>query len=199
MQIKSFSLVLLLACLVGSPALAETADSDQPIQIFSDKFDGDDVKQIAIYSGNVAVHQGTLEMHGTKLVLSVDPQGYRHAVLTPEKGTLVTFKQRRDPKTPGIEEWMHGKGDKLTYNEKTNQLILTSNAEVARSENGVIKDTSAGARIIYNLTNSTADIVGDKSKGTSGRVSTVIAPRNSQQDSQSKAPVVLQPSRGISK
>ena len=35
---------------------AETADSEQPIQIFSDKFDGDDVKQVAIYTGDVAVH-----------------------------------------------------------------------------------------------------------------------------------------------
>ena len=84
-------------------AHAETADSEQPIQIFSDKFDGDDVKQVAIYTGDVAVHQGTLEIHGNKLVLTVDPQGYRHAVMTPLKGKLVTFKQRRDQKRPALK------------------------------------------------------------------------------------------------
>ena len=151
---------------------AETADSEQPIQIFSDKFDGDDVKQVAIYTGDVAVHQGTLEIRGNKLVLTVDPQGYRHAVMTPLKGKLVTFKQRRDQKTPGVEEWMHGKGDELTYDEKRNVLILTHRAEVARSENGVLKDESKGDKITYNLTNSTAIIDGNKAKGPSGRVST---------------------------
>lgn len=112
-------------------------------------------------------------------MLTVDPQGYRHAVMTPLKGKLVTFKQRRDQKTPGVEEWMHGKGDELTYDEKRNVLILTHRAEVARSENGVLKDESKGDKITYNLTNSTAIIDGNKAKGPSGRVSTVIAPRDS--------------------
>ena len=151
-----------LGLLSFGTAHAETADSEQPIQIFSDKFDGDDVKQVAIYTGDVAVHQGTLEIHGNKLVLTVDPQGYRHAVMTPLKGKLVTFKQRRDQKTPGVEEWMHGKGDKITY----------------------------------NLTNSTAIIDGNKAKGPSGRVSTVIAPRDSNVDA--GKPLELQGSRRVS-
>lgn len=176
-------------------AQAESADSEQPIQIFSDKFDGDDVKQVAIYTGNVAVHQGTLEIHGNKLVLSVDPQGYRHAVMTPLNGKLVTFKQRRDQKTPGVEEWMRGKGDKLTYDEKRNVLILTHNAEVSRDENGVLKDESKGEVITYNLTTSTAVIDGNKSKGSSGRVSTIIAPRNS--DIDAGKPLELQGSKRV--
>ncbi|MCD8340104.1 MAG: lipopolysaccharide transport periplasmic protein LptA [Burkholderiales bacterium] len=191
--------LLASAFLVLAPTVyAETADSEKPIQIYADKFDGDDVKQIAIYTGNVAVHQGTLEIHGTKLVLSIDPKGYRHAVMTPEKGKLVHFKQRRDQRQEGVEEWMSGKGDKLTYNEQTNQLILTNNAEVARSENGVVKDTSAGVQIVYNLTNSTADVKGDKSKGSAGRVSTVIAPRDTGKDNNKKSPVVLQQDKKIS-
>lgn len=185
-----------LGLLSFGTAHAETADSEQPIQIFSDKFDGDDVKQVAIYTGDVAVHQGTLEIHGNKLVLTVDPQGYRHAVMTPLKGKLVTFKQRRDQKTPGVEEWMHGKGDELTYDEKRNVLILTHRAEVARSENGVLKDESKGDKITYNLTNSTAIIDGNKAKGTSGRVSTVIAPRDSNVDA--GKPLELQGSRRVS-
>ena len=184
-----------LGFLCQMSAQAETADSEQPIQIFSDKFDGDDVKQVAIYTGDVAVHQGTLEIHGNKLVLSVDPQGYRHAVMTPLKGKLVTFKQRRDQKTPGVEEWMRGKGDVLTYDEKRNVLILTHNAEVSRDENGVLKDESKGEKITYNLTTSTAVIDGNKSKGATGRVSTVIAPRNS--DIDAGKPLELQGSKRV--
>ncbi len=197
MDLKRLFLLVSALFVLAPTAYAESADSEKPIQIYADKFDGDDVKQIAIYTGNVAVHQGTLEIHGTKLVLSVDPKGYRHAVMTPEEGKLVHFKQRRDSKEEGVEEWMSGKGDKLTYNEMTNQLILTNNAEVARSENGVVKDTSSGVQIIYNLTNSTADVKGDKSKGSSGRVSTVIAPRDSGENNQKKSPVVLQQDKKI--
>ncbi len=198
MLIKQLSLILLAAVAAIPVAMAESGDSDQPIQIYADKFDGDDVKQIAIYTGDVAVHQGTLEIHGAKLVLSIDPKGYRHAVMTPLAGKLVRFKQRRDPKTPGVEEWMLGRGDRLTYNEQSNQLILTGNAEVARSENGIVKDTSAGTQIVYNLTNSTADIQGDKSKGSAGRVSTVIAPRDSSDNSEkNRNPVVLTPNKSV--
>jgi lipopolysaccharide export system protein LptA len=186
---------------LGFNCYADSSDSEQPIQIYADKFDGDDVKQIAIYTGNVAVHQGTLELHGNKLTLTIDPQGFRHGVMTPLAGELVRFKQRRDPKTPGIEEWMHGEGEQLTYNEKTNQLILTKRAKVSRLENGKLMDKSAGERITYNLTDSTAQMDGDKSKGTSGRVSTVIAPRNDKPapQTQKNEAVQLQSPRGIQK
>lgn len=192
MNFRYISFVAALTVILPSFASAESGDSDKPVQIFSDKFDGDDVKQVAVYTGNVAVHQGTLEIHGAKLVLSIDPQGFRHAVMTPEKGKLVRFKQRRDQQTPGVDEWMHGEGDKLTYNEKSNQLILTNNAEVFRTENGVLKDRSRGVKIVYNMTNSTADISGDRSRGSAGRVSTVIAPRDSSASSAPSKSIDLQ-------
>lgn len=99
--------------------------------------------------------------------------------MTPLKGKLVTFKQRRDQKTPGVEEWMHGKGNELTYDEKRNVLILTHRAEVARSENGVLKDESKGDKITYNLTNSTAIIDGNKAKAPRAVSLQIIAPRDS--------------------
>ena len=80
--------------------------------------------------------------------------------------------------------------------EKRNVLILTHRAEVARSENGVLKDESKGDKITYNLTNSTAIIDGNKAKGPSGRVSTVIAPRDSNMDA--GKPLELQGSRRVS-
>lgn len=196
-----FSLPLLataaLLSALSLPAAALTGDSKEPIQIFSDKFDGDDVKQVAVYTGNVTVHQGTLQLNGDRLVLSIDPKGYRHAVLTAAGGKLVTFKQKRDPKTPGVEEWMHGKGSELTYDENSNHLVLTGSAEVSRHENGVKKDESRGRVITYNLTNSVAVIKGDKSKGPGGRVSTVIAPRDANYDA--SRPVELQTAPRIKK
>lgn len=118
--------------------------------------------------------------------------------MTPIKDKLVKFKQRRDPKKPGIEEWMHGQGNRLTYNEKNNQLILTSNARVSRYENGKLMDESSGEKITYNLTTSTAEIDGNKAKGVSGRVTTVIAPRSEHaQGNQQSNAVTLQPKRSV--
>lgn len=189
----------LISCFCGAVS-ADTTDSQQPIQIFADQFDGDEVRQVAVYTGNVAVHQGTLEIRGHKLVLSVDQKGYRRAIMTAAKNKLVKFKQRRDPKTAGVEEWMHGQGERLTYDEKTNSLILTSNAQVTRRQNGKKMDESNGAKIIYRLTDSTAMIDGNKNKGSSGRVSTIIAPRNepTQDDSRRNA-IILQPNRNVQK
>ena len=194
MKTLQLGILICSAILAQSVAFADSSDSDQPIQIYSDQFEGDDVNQTAVYEGNVSVHQGTMEIHGNRLTLSIDPQGYRHAVMTPLKGKLVNFKQRRDPTKPGVEEWMHGKGDKLTYDEKNNNLILTNNAVVSRSENGVLKDQSTGQEIVYNLTSSTATIQGNKQKGSSGRVNTVIAPRNSAEPK--SQPLKLKPNRG---
>lgn len=196
---KTLQTLFFVCCafLAHSAAFADSSDSDQPIEIYSDKFEGDDVNQTAVYEGNVSVHQGTMEIRGNKLTLSIDPQGYRHAVMIPQKGELINFKQRRDPTKPGVEEWMHGRGNKLTYDEKNNSLILTDNAVVSRSENGVLKDQSAGQEIVYNLTSSTATITGNKQKGPSGRVSTVIAPRSSS-DSEPQS-LKLQPNRGMVK
>ena len=94
--------------------------------------------------------------------------------------------------------WLFGVGCFSVYRTdgKRNVLILTHRAEVARSENGVLKDESKGDKITYNLTNSTAIIDGNKAKGPSGRISTVIAPRDSNMDA--GKPLELQGSRRVS-
>ena len=85
---------------------------------------------------------------------------------------------------------------RLIMTSSTSLIISGSSAEVARSENGVLKDESKGDKITYNLTNSTAIIDGNKAKGPSGRVSTVIAPRDSNMDA--GKPLELQGSRRVS-
>ena len=67
----------LIAACAAAFAQAETADREKPIEITANHFDGDEIKQIAIYTGNVEVHQGTKEILGTKLQLTISPEGYR--------------------------------------------------------------------------------------------------------------------------
>ena len=70
MRLKTTALPLACALFLltafGS-ANAETADRSKPIEINADNFQGDEVQQVAIYTGRVEVHQGTLEILGDKL------------------------------------------------------------------------------------------------------------------------------------
>ena len=153
---------------------AETADRDKPIEINADNFQGDEVAQTAIYTGRVEVHQGTLEILGDKLTISISPEGYRTITVT---GNPVRMKERRDAKTPGVEEWVHASSLTAIYDEQTDVVTLTELAKLARSENGLVKDSSAGEKIVYNLRTARSRVEGAVVDGKRNRVSTVLAPR----------------------
>ena len=69
----------LLAAFVLALALplaqAETKDREQPIEIQADHFFGDEIKQIATYTGSVRVDQGTMRLTGQKLILQETSTG----------------------------------------------------------------------------------------------------------------------------
>ncbi|MDP3420811.1 MAG: LptA/OstA family protein, partial [Thiobacillus sp.] len=50
----------LCAVLLASPAHAEKADRDKPVNIEANTVTLDDIKKISIYQGNVILSQGTL-------------------------------------------------------------------------------------------------------------------------------------------
>lgn len=153
---------------------AETADRSKPIEINADNFQGDEVKQVAIYTGRVEVHQGTLEILGDKLTVTISPEGYRTITVT---GNPVRMKERRDVKTPGVEEWVHASSLTAVYEEQSDVITLTELAKLARSENGLVKDSSAGEKIVYNLRTARSRVEGAVVEGKRNRVSTVLAPR----------------------
>lgn len=153
---------------------AETADRSKPIEINADNFQGDEVKQVAIYTGRVEVHQGTLEILGDKLTVTISPEGYRTITVT---GNPVRMKERRDVKTPGVEEWVHASSLTAVYEEQSDVITLTELAKLARSENGLVKDSSAGEKIVYNLRTARSRVEGAVVEGKRNRVSTVLTPR----------------------
>lgn len=153
---------------------AETADRSKPIEINADNFQGDEVKQVAIYTGRVEVHQGTLEILGDKLTVTISPEGYRTITVT---GNPVRMKERRDVKTPGVEEWVHASSLTAVYEEQSDVITLTELAKLARSENGLVKDSSAGEKIVYNLRTARSRVEGAVVEDKRNRVSTVLAPR----------------------
>lgn len=173
---------LALAALAAQGASALQSDSSKPIEIAADSFSGDQVKQTAIYTGKVEVHQGTLEMHGDRLDLQVNSRGYRNGTMT---GKPARFKQQRDNADPSISEWMHAEASKMIYDEEHDTITLIGNAKLTRTENGALKDSATGQNIVYDMRNARSQAQGGTVSGERQRVTTVIAPRKKDADASS--------------
>ena len=121
MNIQKFFLAALTAAL-AAPVFALSTDRDQAIEVHADRFDGDEVKQTAVYTGNVIVDQGSMQITGARLEVRITPKGYRQATVT---GEPSRFRQQRDPdpKNP-INEWMHARASKIVYDEETDTVTL---------------------------------------------------------------------------
>lgn len=167
---------ILASVLVLSTSLtwAASTDRNQPIIVESDTFLGDELRQVAIYSGHVTIDQGTMHMTGSRLEMKENAQGYRTGTLT---GSLATFRQKRDSKVKNIDEWIYAKAQTIIYEERSGLVTLIGQAEVQRVENGITKDRAKGAKITYDTVRSRTIIQGDKQ----GRASTVITPRSKTQ------------------
>ena len=149
---KKFTILALILTLASNFAYALSSDRNQPIRIQADHFLGDEIKQTATYTGNVRVDQGTMRLTGKRLELVETAKGYHVGTLT---GNLATFRQKRDPRIRGVEEWISGHAQKIVYEEQTGVITLTGDALVERSENGVIKDFLSSCQISFPLSSRT--------------------------------------------
>ena len=96
-------IVAAIAAAFVSPVFALATDREQPIEVHADQFNGDEVKQTAVYSGNVSVDQGSMNLLGARSSCESRP---RVTARQPSRSP-ARFKQQRDPnpKTPNIDEW----------------------------------------------------------------------------------------------
>ena len=167
-----------IALAFALPASADRTDRDKPTQIDADKQFGDDLKQVIIYTGSVVLTRGTLRITGARLEFRQDPEGYQYAVVTAAPGQLATFRQRRDSTRPGIEEHVEGVAERIEYDGKLETVRFIGRANWKRLENGEMRDELTGSVITYDGRNSTYQADGGDPKKGSGRVRTIIAPRN---------------------
>ncbi len=165
----------LAACAI--PASAERADRDQPTIIEADRGVFDELKQVNVVSGKATLTKGTLRITGERMELRTRPDGYRSAIVTAGPETLATFRQRRDPSRPGIEETIEGEAERIEWDERSESVRFVNRAEWRRLENGVVRDEVRGQTISYDATTSTYRVEGGD-RGD-GRVRAVIAPRRS--------------------
>lgn len=154
----------------SSSVLAEESDRDQPIELEADTVTVNDAKKISVYTGNVILNQGTLQIKADKMIVREDQDGFQHSTCT---GNPTTFKQKRT----GKDEWMQGSGQRIEYNARMDKVQLYTNAWVKRGE-----DIVTGDYISYDANAEYAEVIGGTKanpNGTAGsRVKATIQPKN---------------------
>lgn len=157
---------VLCASLLASPAHAEKADRDKPVNLEADMVTIDDIRKVSVYQGNVILSQGTLMLRADRLQVTQNAGGLDKLSAT---GRPATFRQKLD----GRDEFIEGFADRIEYDSVNSQLEMIGQAQLRRGS-----DELRGAQISYNANTEFYKVVGQPDATTSaGRVRAVIRPK----------------------
>ena len=184
---KGLALALLLFPLC-SPALAEKADRDKPIQLEADRVTVDDAKQITTFEGNVSFIQGTLLIRGNRIVVRQDAQGQYQGTV---HGAPASFRQKRE----GLDEYVEGYGNRMEYDARTEKVQFFEQAYLKRGQ-----DEIRGNQITYDAATEFFRVAGGKESASpdnpQGRVRAIIQPKP-KTPPPAAPPVSLKPAENI--
>ncbi|HEY5718171.1 MAG TPA: lipopolysaccharide transport periplasmic protein LptA [Motiliproteus sp.] len=164
----SLLLMGLLAALQSSTSLGLPEDRLQPIQISADHAELDDRKGVAIYTGDVRLVQGSLQITADLLTIRSDGKGVQSLTAI---GKPAHYRQQPRPDEP----LTHGYGLRIEYSVENNQVALINQARLERAA-----DSFQGDKIIIDTAR---DLVNATSADNNGgqRVEMVIQPRTDSQ------------------
>jgi len=162
---RGLLLCLALAGLLW-PAPGRTLESDrnQPIEIEADKATLDEPSRTSVYEGNVFLHQGTLQLHGNRMSLTLDNKRIHEIVLD---GTPATFAQR--PEHADADQ--QAEAAHIEYHTDTQRLLLQGDAVIRQ----VGREEFRSDRIELNLRDNTVQA---GSTGGDNRVHITLQPDN---------------------
>lgn len=166
-------LLLAALALLWTPAQAERADRDKPMNIESDALRYDDLKQISTFTGRVALTKGTITMRGARLEVRQDTQGNQFGVLTAEPGKLAFFRQKRD----AADEYIEGEAERVEYDSQTNSVKFLRKAELRRYRGATLNDEITGSLIVYDNKTEMFTVDGTPGPSGGGRVRAMLTPR----------------------
>ena len=163
----------------ASLAPAEQADRSKPMNIEADNMRYDDLKQTSVFTGNVVVNKGTIQIRGTRIDVRQDPEGYQYGVVTAEPGKLAYFKQKRNS---GTDEWIEG--EVIEYDSRADNVKFIRRAVMRRLIGATPNDESSGPLIVYDQSNDTFTVNGSSlppnagvSTQAGGRVRAILTPK----------------------
>jgi lipopolysaccharide export system protein LptA len=158
------------ALLFALPAYAEKADRNKPIHLEADRVTVDDSKQIATFTGNVVLTQGTLVMRGDRMEVRQDKEGFRQGVMW---GNLAYFRQKRE----GFDEFIEGWAERVEYDGRADKVQMYTRAMLKRGQ-----DEVRGNYISYDANTEFFQVNGGGPKSVAGksgdeRVRVILQPK----------------------
>jgi len=183
------AIALLCLALVCNPSHAERADRDKPVHLEADQVSMDDAKQVSTFEGKVLLTQGTMSIHGDKLVVVQNKNGFAHGTAT---GQLASFRQKRE----GFDEYVEGFAERIEYDTQSETVDFYGQARMTRKQDEVRGDHisySAKTEIfqVHSAPNQPTDATGK------GRVRVILQPKGSANAPATEA-LPIQPSDTLS-
>jgi lipopolysaccharide export system protein LptA len=154
---------------------AKTPPPDDPSTvILSDTLHYDDVKKQSVFTGNVVLTRGLMNLHADRVETQQQTDGSQQGVATANKGKMVTIHQDR----PDTHELIEGVGLRAEYDDAKSQFDLIGQAVVTRFICGKPFDSIRGQRVRYNDKTGTYEAQGGAdSAAPGGRVRSISEPR----------------------
>lgn len=173
-----------------SPALAEKADRDQPLNFSADSARVDDTQRLNILSGSVEITKGTMVFRAARVEVRQNTDGTQSANALGSAAGRAYFRQKRE----GLDEFIEGEGDRVEYDGRADTVRFTGHAVMRRLRGAALADEVVGQTILYDNRTEVFQVVGGAgSAAPSGRVRGVISPRAASQ------PGAAQPDAGRDK
>jgi lipopolysaccharide export system protein LptA len=122
--------VVFTAFFATDPAFAEKADRSKPIHLEADRVTVDDAKQIATFTGNVLLTQGTMTMRGDRMEVRQDKEGFKQGIMW---GNLAYFRQKRE----GYDDHIEGWAERVEYDGRADKVQMFNRAMIKRGQDEV--------------------------------------------------------------
>ncbi|HEY0338044.1 MAG TPA: lipopolysaccharide transport periplasmic protein LptA [Burkholderiales bacterium] len=186
--LRTTVLVIAGAVLLAAPVRAERADRDKPINLEADRVTVDDAKQIATFTGNVVLTQGSMILRGDRMEVRQDKAGFKQGTTW---GGLAYFRQKRE----GFDEFIEGWAERIEYDSRADKVQMFNRAMLKRGQ-----DEVRGSYISYDVTSEFFQVTGSsgpKAAGArpgDGRVRAIMQPKP--KGAANAPPVPLRPDDG---
>ncbi len=161
--------------------------------IEADALRHDDARQISVFTGNVVITQGSLQIRGAEVEISRNAQGQQRGIIT---GNPAFFRQQRS----GLNEFIEGQALRIEHDGQADAVRLIGNAVLRRFLDARLNDETSGNLITYNNRDGMFTVEGGAASRTPanplGRVRAMITPtpRAAAPTAPAPAPLPLRPS-----
>ena len=185
----------------GLPAQAEKADRTKPMSIDSNGAQPDVVdlnKHSAVFTGNVVITQGTLQIHADRVEVSEDPSGERLGYAFGTPGNPARFRQKRDRP----DEWSEGDATRIEYDSAANRVRFIGDAHLRMLRGDAVTDSASAALITYDTAADTIALNGGGTRTTEngttstssgGRTTVIFTPQAASGPAKVQKPLELPP------